>query len=192
MLSQPRMDLVRQFVIAGHGNLVKVKEMLDADPTLLNESYPWSDKDSETAIQAAAQVGSSSVAEFLLSRGAPLHICTAAMLGRSKQVQSMLKGDPSLSGATGAHGIPLLSHAALSGNPELVELVWGHGATTGATLGLVNAVSRGYPQVVRWLLENTEADANAKNFEGKTCLVIAGGRGDKESEELLKSHGATG
>src|SRR5215470_9506532 len=106
----PNADEIRYFVIAGHGNLQKVKEMILATPELLNASHRWGDNDFETAIQAAAQVGSVSVAEFLLERGAPLEICTAAMLGRSDFVKNKLVADPSKANSVGAHGIPLLPH----------------------------------------------------------------------------------
>src|SRR5260370_10688026 len=80
-------DVVREFVIAGHGNLEKVRKILEQNPELLNASYAWSETDHETAIQVAAQVGSATVATYLLERGAPLEICTAAMLGRRDEVE---------------------------------------------------------------------------------------------------------
>ena len=77
-------DLVRKFVIAGHGDLDKVKALLAETPQLLQAAYPWQENDTETALQGAAQVGNVAVAEFLLSQGAPLDICTAAMLGERR------------------------------------------------------------------------------------------------------------
>ncbi len=102
-------DLVREFVIAGHGSLEKVREMLARDPQLLSAANEWSPGDRESAIQAAAHVGSVNVAEYLLSQGAPLEICTAAMLGRRQEIERMLAAEPSLIRAKGAHGIPLLT-----------------------------------------------------------------------------------
>src|SRR5947199_10632453 len=84
-------DLVREFVIAGHGNLEKVQKMLEERPDLLNAPYAWTESDHETAIQAAAQVGSVPVAEYLLENGAPLEICTAAMLGRKEEVERRIR-----------------------------------------------------------------------------------------------------
>ena len=66
------------------------------------------------AVQAAAQVGSANVAQFLLKHGAPLEICTAAMLGMRDVVEHWLNEDPQNANATGAHGIPLLPHAIWS------------------------------------------------------------------------------
>jgi hypothetical protein len=75
-------ETVREFVTAGHGDLEKVKQMLADQPAVLNLSYDWNPGGPETALQAAAHVGSRAVAEYLLDQGAPLDICTAAMLGR--------------------------------------------------------------------------------------------------------------
>src|SRR5690348_2408518 len=109
-------EQIREFVIAGHGNLQKVKNMLNANPGLLNAQYRWNENDTETAIQAAAQVGSASVAKYLLERGAPLEICTAAMLGLHDEVVRFLNMNPGNVKAVGAHGIPLLPHTVWSGN----------------------------------------------------------------------------
>ena len=89
----PTLDQLREFVIAGHGDLHKVQAMLADCPTLLNATYEWKENDTETAIQAAAHVGNVAVAEFLLAQGAPLEICTAAMLGRIPDVDQLLRND---------------------------------------------------------------------------------------------------
>ena len=68
-------NLLREFVIAGHGNLSKVKELLAHHPELLDMPYSWTETDRETAVMAAAQVGNAAVAEYLLAKGAPLSIC---------------------------------------------------------------------------------------------------------------------
>src|SRR5512139_2089530 len=116
-------DQIEAFIVAAHGNLPRVREMLILHPGLLNARHYWTETDSETAIQAAAQTGSVPVVEYLLERGAPLEICTAAMLGRKDVVQHMLDEDPGLIAARGAHGIPLMPHAALSGNVELAKML---------------------------------------------------------------------
>ena len=187
----PSIEQAREFVIAGHGNLEKVKQMLAENPKLLNASYLWNENDSETAIQAAAQVGSANVAEFLLKQGAPLEICSAAMLGMQDEVVRRLNSDPRNANATGAHGIPLLAHAVWSENPRLVRLVFERGAKSGATLALQNAVSRGNYEIVHWLVENAGPDIKAQNFQGKTPLVVATDRKNDRIIAFLKQHGAT-
>jgi len=186
----PSTEQIREFVIAGHGNLEKVRQMLAENPKLLNASYRWNENDSETAVQAAAQVGNSNVAQFLLKQGAPLEICTAAMLGMRDEVENRLNEDPRNFNATGAHGIPLLPHAVWSENLRLVQLVFERGAKSGATLALHNAVSRGNHEIVEWLLDNAEPDVKAKNFQGKTPLTVASEHGNDRIVALLKQHGA--
>ena len=50
-------EQIRDFVIAAHGNLPRIREMLVVNPELVNAAYQWSEGDTETAIQAAAQAG---------------------------------------------------------------------------------------------------------------------------------------
>ena len=49
--------LVKDFVIAGHGNLEKVKEMLTAEPALINGTWDWGKGDFETALGGASHMG---------------------------------------------------------------------------------------------------------------------------------------
>ena len=187
----PNADQIRDFVIAGHGNLPKVKEMIEANPELLNAAYRWGDNDFETAIQAAAQVGSVAVAEFLLEKGAPLEICTAAMLGRVDFVKNQLVADPSKANSLGAHGIPLLPHSVWSGNLELVRYVHERGAKAGANLAFHNAIMKGNTDIVTWLLDNAGADLHSKNYQGKTALTVAHERKNEHLVSVLKDYGAT-
>lgn len=185
-----QLDQIREFVIAGHGNLEKVKDMLSANPGLLNVQYRWNENDTETAIQAAAQVGSASVAKYLLELGAPLEICTAAMLGLHDEVVRFLNMNPRNVNAVGAHGIPLLPHAVWSGDLGLIQLVYQKGATGGVDLAFHNAVVKGDPSIVEWLLDNTNANIDSKNYQGKTALAVAVERGSDKVVDILKAHGA--
>lgn len=186
----PTTDQIREFVIAGHGNLNKVKQMLTENPELLNLSYQWNENDKETAIQAAAQVGSSAVAEYLLEKGAPLDACTVAMLGREADLRKRLNEKHDSIRDVGAHSIPLLPHSVWSGNLDLVKLVYDRGATAGADLALHNALSRGNYEIVQWLLKNAGSNASSKNYQGKTALTIARESNDERMVQLLKDHGA--
>ncbi len=183
-------EQIRDFVIAGHGNLPRIREMLMENPELLNASFQWSEHDWETAIQAAAQAGSSQVAEYLLAHGAPLDICTAAMLGRQDQVEQMLDEDPSLIHARGAHGISLMAHAAWSNNVALASMLFERGATQGMSHALGNAVAKGNVRMARWIIEHGHPDFNWRNYEGKSLLDIAAEAPDKEMITLLREHGA--
>lgn len=181
-------SLVREFVIAGHGNLDKVKHLLVEHPELLNVAHEWRPGDTETALQGAAHVGVVPIAEYLLDAGAPLDICAAAMLGRRYDVERLLGGIPDVNQVHGAHGISLLTHAALSGDVDLVRMLWERGATEGASSALINAVTKGYFELTEWLLRNTKPDLTLKNFQDKTALDIAQERGDDGITTLLREH----
>jgi len=183
-------ELVRDFVIAGHGNLARVREMLEENPGLLNAPYAWSETDHETAIQAAAQVGSVPVARYLLEKGAPLETCTATMLGYKNEVESRIKDKPDEINSKGAHGIPLLPHAAWSGDLELVRYLFRNGAKDGSSSALHNAVTRGDYDLVIWLVENANPDLTSKNFQGRTPLSVAIERKQENIARLLRERGA--
>jgi ankyrin repeat protein len=181
-------EQIRDFIVAAHGNLPRVREMLTLHPRLLNARHYWTDTDSETAIQAAAQTGSMPVVEYLLARGAPLEITTAAFLGRKQDVERMLKEDPSRINATGAHGIPLMPHAAMSGNVDLAKMLYEGGATSSTSHALGNAVMHGDARMARWLIESTKPDITWKSYEGKSLLTIARETGKKEMLDLLAEY----
>jgi uncharacterized protein len=185
---QPLSDeLVREFVIAGHGDFPRVKALLEEHPSLLNAAYAWSETDHETALQGAAQLGDAPIAEFLLSHGAPLDICTAAFLGRTADVERFLKEDPAAIHAVGAHGIPLLPHTVWSGNLALVQRVAQLGALDGSSMALEFAVYKRQPELVRRLVENTHPDLGWKNYLGKTALELAKDLNDESMVEILST-----
>ncbi len=183
-------DLVREFVLAGHGNLPRIQEMLAGTPDLLNAAYEWKEDDHETALQGAAHVGNRPIAEYLLAQGAPLDICAAAMLGRQDDVERFVAEDPQQINANGAHGIPLLTHAALSGDVALVSWLMEQGTRTGVSAALHNAVSKGHTELVEWLLQHADPDLGWTNFQGKTALTVATERGSEPIVQLLRAHGA--
>src|SRR2546425_9298068 len=164
--------------------------MLAEKPDLLNATYAWTETDHETAIHAAAQVGSVPVATYLLEKGATLEICTAAILGRKEEVEKRIREDVKNINSTGAHGIPLLPHAAWSGDLELVQYLFRSGAKAGSSSALHNAVTRGYYHLVVWLVENASPDLNSKNFQGKSPLSIAIERKHETIAQLLRERGS--
>ena len=93
-----------------------------------------------------------------LAAALPLAIYTAAMLGRRDEVTRLLAADPGLAKARGAHGIPLLPHAAMSGDVALVSALHAAGATDGASSALVFAVARRHAALVSWLLAHAAPD----------------------------------
>ncbi|MCK6582155.1 MAG: ankyrin repeat domain-containing protein [Anaerolineales bacterium] len=183
---------LQEFVIAAHGSspgdLDKVKQLLAEYPEFLNQGYEWDPTDIETALQAAAHMGQPAIAEYLLSQGAPLDICSAAMLGRSDAVQQFLAQDPTQIYAVGAHTIPLLTHAVWSDNISLVQQIWEQGAYAGASEALSNIVSEKRFRMASWLLEHCDPDLNWKNFQGKTVIEVARDLGETQMIRLLEEY----
>jgi ankyrin repeat protein len=166
-------ETIKAFVIAGHGNLEKVKSMLEAEPGLLEVKHPWSETDFESALGAASHVGNTQIAMYLLEQGAKLEITTAAMLGDLVAIRNILDADSSLIETNGAHGISLLTHGVISGDPAFVDFLITSGATSGASMALNIAIEVGNIDIIKMLLERTKPDLTWKNMKGKTALEIA-------------------
>jgi hypothetical protein len=124
-------EIVKEFVIAGHGKIDHVKQMLGETPTLLNAVWDWGGGDYESAIEGAGHVGNREIAEYLLSRGARLNVFAAAMLGRIDIVKSTLTTFPDLKTSKGPHGLMLIHHATKGGDQakEVLEYLKEIGAT---------------------------------------------------------------
>ena len=184
----PLQELINEFVGVSHGDFGRVKEMLDRYPSLVNSVAVWG----ETPIQAAAQTGQREIVELLLSAGAPLDICTAAMLGDREGVAGILERDPAAAHATGAHGLPLIYYPACNGRVDIAELLLSHGASVsggeGVTPPLHGAVTFGRRNMMEWLLQHG-AQVNALDYQSKSALQTALDRRQVESAALIRSHG---
>lgn len=115
-------ELVKEFVVAGHNDLARVKEMLASEPGLLNATWDWKAGDFETALGGAGHMGRKDIANYLLEQGARLDIFVAAMLGKLEIVKAMLAAFPNALHAKGPHGITLLKHAQ-AGKEEAAPVV---------------------------------------------------------------------
>jgi hypothetical protein len=107
--------MVQEFVSKAHGNLARVKELLEQAPALVNASWDWGGGDWETGLGAAAHMGKKDIALHLLALGARLDIFAAAMLGRLEVVKAIVATQPEALNAPGPHGISLMSHAKKGG-----------------------------------------------------------------------------
>lgn len=183
-------DLIKEFVIASHFDLSKVKAMLAEDANLLNVEHQWGPNDFESGIGAAAHVGNRAIAEFFLSQGVPSNICVAAMLGHVDKVKAFLESDTSLANARGAHGIPVMFHAAMSGDIAVAGLLRDHGCNEGYSAALHGAISYGHKKMVTWLLENGVTDLQVQDYRGKTPLQNAADSDQPEIADLLRERGA--
>src|SRR3954447_12807856 len=106
---------VKRFVIAGHFNLEAVKEMLAAEPALINGAIDWGNGDFETALGGASHMGRRDIAEFLLEHNARMDVFAATMLGQIETVKAAVAAFPNIVHVPGPHGIPLIVHAQKGG-----------------------------------------------------------------------------
>lgn len=108
-------EVVREVVGVAHGRFERLRELVDARPALARAAWDWGYGDWETALGAAAHVGHREIAEYLISRGAPPTLFSAAMLGQLEVVRSLVAVDPAVVRIPGPHGITLLAHARAGG-----------------------------------------------------------------------------
>jgi uncharacterized Ntn-hydrolase superfamily protein len=185
---RPGQKVYNEIVMASHGDLDKVKALVERHPTLVHSRAQWD----ETPLEAAAHTGQKEIAQFLLSKGAVLDICTASMLGMSDRVKGFLQADPSLSKVTGAHRIPVLFYPVIADRHEVAELLLGYGADVNAAEGgntpLHGAAQFGRVEMAAWLLDHG-ARVNVLDVRGKTPMQHAIERGHTAVANLLKSRG---
>jgi hypothetical protein len=110
-------DLVKEFVVAGHANLQRTKELLELHPGLLNASWDWGSGDFETALGGASHMGNREVAQFLIEKGARMDLFAAAMLGMLEVIRKAVEVFPGIHKSLGPHKISLIAHAQKGGPP---------------------------------------------------------------------------
>jgi hypothetical protein len=109
-------SLVEEFVGNAHGNIDRVKELLEKEPALINATWDWGGGDWETALGAAAHMGRRDIANYLLDHGARIDLFAAAMLGKLDIVKAVISNYPQSVNVLGPHGIPLIQHAEKGGD----------------------------------------------------------------------------
>ena len=109
-------EKVKEFVVAGHGNLDKVKELLVEFPTLLYSTWDWGGGDFETALEGAGHVGNKEIARHLIGLGARTNLFVLTMLGKTEIVKTYLDAFPQYIQARGPHGFTFLHHAQKGGD----------------------------------------------------------------------------
>ncbi|MEX0770622.1 MAG: hypothetical protein WD035_07810 [Balneolaceae bacterium] len=108
-------ETIKEFVVAGHGNLKKVKEMAAEMPNLIYCRHDWGGGDFEEAIEGAGHLGEKEIANFLIEKGARVNLFVLTMLGKTNLVRPVLEAYPNLVFARGPHGFSLLHHARQGG-----------------------------------------------------------------------------
>ena len=104
-------DLVRETVTVAHGNFKRLRELVDARPSLAKAAWDWGFGDWEDALGAASHVGNREIAEYLIAKGARPTLYSAAMLGQLDVVKAFVAAQPGCQRIPGPHSISLLAHA---------------------------------------------------------------------------------
>ena len=122
-------DLVKEFVIAAHLNLDKVKTMLGDEPRLINATWDWGGGDFETALGGASHMGRPDIAAALLAAGARMDLFCATMMGKADVVRACIADAPGIVHVKGPHGISLLRHATAGKQESIAALLTAAGAS---------------------------------------------------------------
>jgi uncharacterized protein len=183
-MSDAGQSVVEELVGNAHGNLARVREILDVHPAALNLRAPWN----ETAIEAATQMGDKPIIELLIGRGAPVDFFTACVLGRMDDINAELESDPSRVNARGVHDLPALYFAAIGGEIEAAKRLLAAGADINAqaeaAAPIHGAVMGGNAAMVRLLLERG-ADPSLPDYKGRGARQLAADMGRSELYELF-------
>jgi ankyrin repeat protein len=185
-------DFINQFVTLAHFDAARVKRLFQLAPGLLAARATWD----ELAIEAAAHMGLTDLAQFFAGHGAPISTCTAALLGLRERVEALVQSDSNCLRERGAHDIPLLAYTAYGEQRvEIAEFLLKSGANVHATgLGLTTlhvAAAKGHIELAELLLAHG-ADVNSPGAQGGrmlTPLAMAARSKQSKMENFLKSRG---
>jgi ankyrin repeat protein len=184
-------EMVSQFVGAAHGNIARVKEMLEKEPRLVNACVDQGGGDFETALGGASHMGNREIAQYLLQNGAREDIFHAAMSGKKELVASFVASYPAIVNIPGPHKLTLLYHVAISGDTRIADIIKpGISAiNSDCNKALHAAVRSGRLEMTEWLVKNGADDLNTKDFRGNTPFQSAEKAGHIELAALLKKFG---
>jgi ankyrin repeat protein len=164
--------LIDECVGNAHGNLARVRELVEQHPEVVNARATWN----ETPIEAAAQMGNRPIIDFLVEHGAPIDFFTACVLGDVTGIKAAIGADPGRAEARGIHDLPSLYFAAIGGSLPVAELLLAAGAgvneraESGAPIH--GAVMGGDAEMVRWLLDQG-ADPTLPDHQGRGARELA-------------------
>ena len=177
---------------AAQGDVAKVKEMLQADPSLAQSR----DENGLSVILKAAYYGKRDVVEALLASGVRLNLFEAAATGQTDRVRTLIEEDPAVVNAYSPDGFTPLSLAVFFGHPETVDALLAAGAEVNAAsretmklTPLASAMATAQNEIARTLIAHG-ANVNAKGESDLTPLHTAAARGNIEAATLLLEHGA--
>ncbi|HEY0763029.1 MAG TPA: ankyrin repeat domain-containing protein [Pyrinomonadaceae bacterium] len=177
---------------ATQGDVARVKEMLQADPTLAQSK----DQNGLSVTLKALYYGKRDVVDVLLDSGVKLNVFEAAATGQTERVRALIKDNPELVNSFSPDGFSPLSLAVFFGQPETVDALLAAGAEVNAPsretmklTPLASAMATAQNEIARTLIQHG-ANVNAKGESDLTPLHTAAARGNIEAVTLLLEHGA--
>lgn len=167
-----------------HGNLAKVRAIIEAKPQLIGDMNAVNASAvDETPQGAAAHTRSKEIVSYLHQRGVRLNVFMAAAMGKVDEVVAFLQDDPSLAGASGAHGIPLISHAADRATADAM-------LRNGVDCDIFTAVGLDLAEYVAGLLRSDPSLANVHTKQGVSLVQTACVLGREDIVKVLLAAGA--
>jgi ankyrin repeat protein len=186
---QDDMARANELVLAAHGNLATVQDLVRTRPELINQPGVGPAFGGETPLAAASHTHNRAIAETLLANGAEHDIYTAVFMEDRPRVEAFLCAKPELVTTPGIHDIPILSFAT---TPEMAEFLIASGAEVNAmsrapfqTTPLHGAARRGYVGVADVFLQHG-ADATVADYNGKTPVELVS---TPEVSAVFRAHG---
>ena len=177
---------------ATQGDVAKLKEMLQADPSLAEAK----DEVGLSVILKATYYGQREVVEALLASGIQLNLFEAAATGQAARVRTLIEADPALVNSYSPDGFTPLSLAVFFGHSEIVDALLAAGAEVNAAsretmklTPLASAMATAQIEIAKTLI-GRGANVNAKAASDLTPLHTAAARGNIEAATLLLEHGA--
>lgn len=190
-------DSVADFFDAvGKGDAARVKEALEADPSLVDARNDQGIR----AILLALYYRHDEVLEELLASGPELDVYEAAATGQVGRLRELLDGDPSLAQSFGSDGFTALGLATYFGKEEAARLLLDHSADPNATAKnqtrvrpIHSAIANRNPEealaLARLLIERG-AEINVAQEGGWTPLHQAAAHGQADLVKILLDRGA--
>lgn len=177
---------------ATQGDVAKVTEMLQADPSLAQSK----DENGLSVVLKATYYGKRDVVEALLASGVELNIFEAAATGQTDRVNTLIAEDPTLVNSYAPDGFAPLSLAVFFGHPETVNALLAAGAEVNAAsretmklTPLASAMATAQIEIAKTLIAHG-ANINAKAASDLTPLHTAAARGNIDAATLLLENGA--
>ena len=174
------------------GNLSKINQLLDANPTLANGKA----KNGVSVILHALYHGHHDIAQAIAARRHELDIFEASVLGKLEQVKNLVDQDPSLINSYSPDGFTPVALAAYIGQKEVTEYLIMKGAdvnaiaknATGFT-ALTGAIANNHVEISKILVKRG-ADVNHRYEAGVSPLMEASLNGNVELVNFLIANGA--